>query len=59
MVTQSDGVFLSHTPDLEIFSGFNAWLMPFAGELGFRRDILAVIADRHGRPTFEVDRVVS
>ena len=59
MVTGPDHVFLAHTPELEIFRGFNARLIGFAHDLGYRRDMLAVIADRHGRPTFEVYRLVA
>ncbi len=59
MVAQPDHVFLAHTAELEFFRGFDARLAAFAEGLGYRRDLLAVIADRHGRPTFEVYRFLS
>ena len=58
MVTGPDHVFLAHTAELEIFRGFDARLMHYAQDLGYSRDMLAVIADRHGRPTFELYRFV-
>jgi 4-amino-4-deoxy-L-arabinose transferase-like glycosyltransferase len=59
MVAQPGAIFLGHTADLELFHGFGARLEKFAESLDYRRDRLTVIADRHGRPTFEVYRFVA
>ncbi len=59
MVTQPGDLFVGHSADLELFHGFSARLERFAESLGYHRNLLAVIADRHGRPTFEVYRFVA
>lgn len=58
MVSEPDHVFLTHVAELEVFRGYAARLAEFAETLGFHREMLAVIADGHGRPTFEVYRFV-
>ena len=59
IVSRPDLVFLAHTSEFELFRGADARLAGFAEALGYRREMMAVIADRHGRPTFEVYRFTS
>ena len=56
IVSHPDFVFLAHTPEFELFRGADARLAGLAEALGYRRDVMVLIADRHGRPTFEVYR---
>lgn len=57
-VSSPDHLFLTHVPRFEFFPGYTARLVNFAGALGYRRQTVSVIADTHGRPTFEVYRFV-
>jgi hypothetical protein len=55
-IAESDSVFVGHPNDIEIFKGVNAKLLALAEEAGYRREMLAEIPDRNGRPMFEVFR---
>ena len=52
-------VFINHTKDFEFFPGVNDKLVQFASGIGYRREIMAVIADGNGRPVYEVYRFVA
>jgi 4-amino-4-deoxy-L-arabinose transferase-like glycosyltransferase len=54
MVADPGAVFVAHTKPFENFTGTNQKLVEFATAQGYRRDMLAVIPDRYGRPAFEV-----
>jgi hypothetical protein len=49
-------VFINHTKDFEFFTGVNDKLVKYAADAGYRREIMAVIPDSHGRPVYEVYR---
>ena len=55
-IADAGSVFVGHTDDNELFKGVNAKLRSFAEGAGYRRELVAEIADRNGRPTFEVIR---
>jgi hypothetical protein len=55
-ISEADAVFVGHADGAEQFTGVNAKLRALADEAGYRREILAAIADRNGRPMFEVFR---
>ncbi len=59
MVADPGATFVAHTKDFENFPGTNDRLVKVATEAGYRRDMLAVISDRYGRPAFEVYRFVA
>jgi len=59
IVTDPGAVFVAHTTEFENFPGTNERLVNFAGEEGYRRDMLAVIPDSFGRKTFEVYRLAA
>jgi hypothetical protein len=59
MLVDPGAVFVAHTKDFENFAGTNDHLLKFAEGEGYRRDMLAVISDRFGRPAFEVYRLVA
>lgn len=50
------GLFLGHSPGRETFPGKTAAITARATRLGFRREVIAVISDPFGRPTFEIFR---
>jgi hypothetical protein len=56
MVSEPGAVFVAHTKEFENFQGTNDRLLKFADAEGYRRDMLAVIPDKFGRPAFEVYR---
>jgi hypothetical protein len=56
VISMSNVIFVGHTPGSEFFEGANARHEAGARSLGFRRETLAVVADRHGRERFEVFR---
>jgi hypothetical protein len=49
-------VFINHTKDFEFFPGINDKLVKYAADAGYRRQVMAVIADSYGRPVYEVYR---
>ena len=49
-------VFINHTKDFEFFPGVNDKLVKYAADAGYRREVMAVIPDSHGRPAYEVYR---
>jgi hypothetical protein len=49
-------VFINHTRNFEFFPGVNDKLVEYAARAGYRREVMAVIADSHGRPVYEVYR---
>jgi hypothetical protein len=55
-MSEAESIFVSHTDAAEQFTGVNARLRALAAEAGYRREMLAEIADRNGRPIFEVFR---
>jgi 4-amino-4-deoxy-L-arabinose transferase-like glycosyltransferase len=55
-VAGPDHVFVAHTKEFEFFEGRNEKLIKAAEGAGYRREMLAVIPDSFGRPTYEVYR---
>jgi hypothetical protein len=53
-ISAPDHLFLNHTKDWEFFPGINDRLVKYAADAGYRREILATISDRYGRPIYEV-----
>ncbi|MGH9659959.1 MAG: hypothetical protein ACRD96_15525, partial [Bryobacteraceae bacterium] len=53
-----DAIYVGHTEGNEQSEGARARLQGIAAQAGFRRQILAEIPDRNGRPIFEVVRFV-
>jgi hypothetical protein len=51
-------LFINHTKNFEFFPGINDKLVVYAANAGYRRDVMAVISDSHGRPVYEVYRFV-
>jgi 4-amino-4-deoxy-L-arabinose transferase-like glycosyltransferase len=54
MISSPANLFINHTKDFEFFAGVNDKLLKFASAAGYRREIVTVIADRNGRPVYEV-----
>jgi len=52
-------VFINHTKDFEFFADVNDKLVKFAAGIGYRREIMNVVADGNGRPVDEVYRFVA
>lgn len=57
-VAESDNVFVGHTEGNEFFPENSRKLQQLAAQMGFRRELLQVVADRNHRPIFEVFRFV-
>ncbi len=55
-IASPTNVFINHTRDFEFFNGVNAKLVKYAADAGYRRQVIAVIPDSHGRPVYEVYR---
>jgi hypothetical protein len=55
-ISEPESIFVGHTDAAEQFGGVNAKLRALAEEAGYRREMVAEIADRNGRPIFEVFR---
>lgn len=55
-VSNPDNLFIGHTEGREFFTGHRARLAGMARDFGYRPEVLQVISDRNGRPTFEVYR---
>jgi len=51
-------IFIGHTADRAFFPETAAKVVRLAQEAGYRREMLAVVADSYGRATFEVYRFV-
>jgi hypothetical protein len=51
-------LFINHTRNFEFFPGVNDKLVDYAAAAGYRREVMAVISDSHGRPVYEVYRFV-
>jgi len=58
MISDSGDVFVVHTKEFESFHVAQPKLLAFAAENGYRRDMMAVIQDGHGRAAYEVFRFV-
>jgi hypothetical protein len=52
------GVWLGHTPAFQELRGWDENIVRAAAAAGYQKALLQVIADRHGRETFEVFRFV-
>ena len=57
LLDQPSAVFVSHTDAFQVFDGINRRRDTALQTLGYRRETLALIPDRHGRAVFEVFRV--
>ena len=57
-VSDPSNIFIGHTEGNEFFTGARQKLLDNARSFGLRREMLTVVADRHGRPMFEVFRFV-
>ena len=57
-ISEPANVFINHTKDFEFFTGVNDKLVKYAADAGYRREVMAVIPDSHGRPVYEVYRFV-
>lgn len=55
-IRQPATVFVAHSPQVELAAGVHEKLRGAARELGWERQVTAVIADRNGRPRFELWR---
>jgi hypothetical protein len=53
-----NGVWLGHTPAFQELRGWNENIVQMAAAAGFRKKLLKLIPDRHGRATFEVFQFV-
>ena len=53
-ISEPDHLFLNHTRDWEFFRGVNDRLVDYAARSGYRREVLATIADEYGRNVYEV-----
>lgn len=51
-------LFIGHTDNNEFFSGCRKNLLHTAALAGFRRELLATVPDRNGKPVFEVFRFI-
>ena len=54
----SEDLFVGHTKDFEFFRGRGERFIEAAQAAGYRRDMVRVISDSWGRPTYEVYRFV-
>jgi hypothetical protein len=57
MISDESGVFLVHTKSYEFFPGYSDKLVKYAEAAGYRREDLAAISDRNGRPVYQVYRL--
>ena len=57
-ISEPDHLFINHTKDFEFFEGVNDQFVKYAADAGYRREVIAVIPDSHGRPVYEVYRFV-
>jgi 4-amino-4-deoxy-L-arabinose transferase-like glycosyltransferase len=56
MLAEKDVIYVGHTDDNQVFPERNERMMAAAGAAGYRKRIVKMILDRHGRPIFEVYR---
>jgi 4-amino-4-deoxy-L-arabinose transferase-like glycosyltransferase len=56
ILSARNAVFVGHTEGNEVFGGVSAKVRSAAEASGYRKQVLKVIGDRHGRPLFEVYR---
>jgi 4-amino-4-deoxy-L-arabinose transferase-like glycosyltransferase len=54
MLANVPAVFVTHTPETRFFPVINQKLETTAARLGFRKELLRVVVDGHGRRVFEV-----
>ncbi len=54
MITHPGALFVTHTEKFEAIPGFAERLNRITGELGYRRNVVAVIRDSNSRPAFEI-----
>lgn len=50
------GLWMGHTDDFQIFPGVNNRIAQAAATAGYRKEVIEVIPDRHGRSVFEIYR---
>jgi hypothetical protein len=48
------GLWLGHTDEFEEFPGTNQRVSKGAAAVGFRKELVKLVSDRNGRPTFEI-----
>lgn len=58
MLRDPGGLWIGHVPEREAFHGVGDRLQQRAAQLGLRRQTVRVIPDSHGRPIFEVWRIL-
>jgi len=56
MMGYVNSIFVSNTDTRQVFAGVNTRLQRLASRLGFERELLEVVYDFNGRPTFEIFR---
>jgi hypothetical protein len=56
MISEPGSLFLAHTEADEFFPGGSPKLVKFAGEFGYRREMLRTVSDGYGRDFFELYR---
>ena len=57
MLADPHALFVSHVPSREAFPGVNEHMETFARQEGYKEEPVRIVADRNGRPIFEVFRV--
>jgi 4-amino-4-deoxy-L-arabinose transferase-like glycosyltransferase len=58
LISRPDDLFVTHAAEYVFFLGADAKLARYASERGFRKEMVATIADSYERPTFEIYRFV-
>jgi hypothetical protein len=53
-ISEPSHVFIAHTLNYEFFQGSNDRLQKYAAEIGYEREMMAVISDGWGRPVYQV-----
>jgi hypothetical protein len=56
LLSEPDNVFVAHTKEFAFFPLPSPNLIQFAGKLGYRQTVMAVISDAYGRRVYEVYR---
>jgi 4-amino-4-deoxy-L-arabinose transferase-like glycosyltransferase len=57
MFADTQGLFIGHIPEREVFTGVYKRLVTAAGESGYRKEIVCTIPDSNHRPVFEIFRL--